>query len=388
MTIEFPNPGFVFWPVGTGDSSTICIDDSIFMQVDINHLKSSESDDDERTPVADVLRDNLPKKDEKPYLSCFVLTHPDKDHCRGFARLLDEVTVGELWFSPRIFWEYHEGDYDQLCDDAKAFFDEAERRVNLAMELADGEELSSGDKVRIIGYADVIKDYYADFPSHLIAVPGHELTEIDGEDKSLAFRAFINAPFKDDCGGDRNNTSVGMQVTLKNGEGDGKALFLGDLGYGALCKVFKKEMVGEPDPNVYWDLYLATHHCSKGAMYVRENGKDVKKQDILDAISTSGGDLGYIVLSCDATPSRNNSGDNPPHAIARNRYEEIAPTRVICTMEEPSTEAPEPIVFEVTTDKMKLRSKESSKSLSFDQIAAMAAGLPKVPAQPRSFGNR
>jgi hypothetical protein len=385
MKITLPNPGFIFWPVGTGDSTTICLDANTIMQVDIHHVKLAEDDEDLRAPVVDSLIERLPIVDGKPYLACFALTHPDKDHVKGFEKLLDSATIGEIWFSPRVFWEFHEFDTTQWCADAQVFFEEAERRAILALELKDGEELGAGDRVRIIGYADVIKDKYSGFPNELITVPGNELFEVDGCDRSDVFRAFIHSPFKDDCSGDRNETSMGMQITLKNGGGDGKALLLGDLSYETLCKVFKKEMNGQKDPNVYWDLYLATHHCSKYAMYIRKDGEDVKQQDILDAISTSGGEIGYIVLSCDAVPSRNSNGDNPPHKKARNRYEEIAPSRVICTMEEPSEDAPEPIVFDVTEEGMYLRVKEASKSKTFAQIASVASGTSSS-AQPRSFG--
>lgn len=387
MSISLPNPGFIFWPVGTGDSTTICVDETTIMQVDIHHVKLSEGDDDPRVPIVDTLIELLPEVDGSPYLACFGLTHPDKDHVKGFAKLLEAATIGEIWFSPRIFWEFHEGEPSNWCDDANAFYEEAERRVTLALELEEGETLAAGDRVRIIGYADVIRDYYSGFPRELITVPGNELFEIDGEDRSDVFRAFIHAPFKDDCSAARNETSMGMQVTLKNGNGDGKALLLGDLSYETLCKVFKRELDGEKDPNVYWDLYLATHHCSKYAMYVRKNGEDVKQQDILDAITTSGGEIGYIVLSCDAVPSRNSDGDNPPHKKARNRYEEIAPSRVICTMEEPCEESPEPIVFEVTDEGMYLRVTEGGKSKSFAEIAAAASGTTSS-AQPRSFGSK
>src|SRR3546814_5788232 len=40
---------------------------------------------------------------------------------------------------------------------------------------------------------------------------------------------------------------------------------------------------------------------------------------------------GYIVSSSDSVPASNSSGDNPPHAIAKMRYEEIAKGAFLCT---------------------------------------------------------
>ena len=127
--IELPEQGFIFWPVGTGDSTTIAVDDETVLQVDLHHMSAADDDDETHTPIVDELERVLPKRDGTPYLAVFVLTHPDQDHCLGFAELLKRVDIGELWFSPRIFHEH-----EDLCDDAKAFRKEAKRRVKATIE--------------------------------------------------------------------------------------------------------------------------------------------------------------------------------------------------------------------------------------------------------------
>ena len=107
MTVELPTRGFVFWPVGCGDSTTIKVNDNVVMQVDIQHHESAEDDDEQYHPVVDTLVDEvLPEVEGEKYLAVFALTHPDKDHCKGFAELLDRCKLGELWFSPRMLREY------------------------------------------------------------------------------------------------------------------------------------------------------------------------------------------------------------------------------------------------------------------------------------------
>ena len=123
MNFKLPKRGLVFWPVANGDSTTVVIDSATHLQVDLNHLEKSEDDDAPTWSIVDELVKRLPKKDERPYLAAFALAHPDQDHCRGFAKLLDEVDLGELWFTPRVFRECKK----DLCDDAKAFKKEAER---------------------------------------------------------------------------------------------------------------------------------------------------------------------------------------------------------------------------------------------------------------------
>ena len=105
-----PKRGIVFWPVGVGDSTTVVVDQETIFQVDLHHLGAAEDDDDPRTPIVDRLLKLLPKRDGKPYLAGFAATHLDEDHILGFAKLLDEkVTIGDLWFTPRIFRDVDEG---------------------------------------------------------------------------------------------------------------------------------------------------------------------------------------------------------------------------------------------------------------------------------------
>src|SRR4051794_3059525 len=115
--LQLPNPGLVFWPVGTGDSTTVIVDDDHWVQIDLHQLAASEDDGDERTPVVDRLCELAPRRDDRPYIAAFAATHLDKDHILGFARLNDDALIGELWFSPRVFWDAKA--LKDLCDDAK-----------------------------------------------------------------------------------------------------------------------------------------------------------------------------------------------------------------------------------------------------------------------------
>ena len=196
MSFTLPKRGLVFWPVANGDSTTVVIDSATHLQIDLNHLEKSEDDEDPTWSVVDELVNLLPTKHGRPYLSAFALTHPDQDHCRGFAKLLDDVDVGELWFTPRVFLEYKK----DLCDDAEAFKNEAERRVKETID-ATGDP-GAGHRVRIFGYSELLDDdKFKNFPDDRLTVPGSELTTIDEKDVSGEFRAFLHAPFKDDDAG-------------------------------------------------------------------------------------------------------------------------------------------------------------------------------------------
>lgn len=379
---NLPDRGIVFWPVGVGDSTTIVIDDETILQVDLHHLECADDDDDPRTAIVDRLVEFLPTRDGKPYLAAFGATHLDADHILGFAELLDRVTIGDLWFTPRIFRDVDE---DTLCEDGKVFVKEAERRIE---QVRKHGTVSSGDRIRIIGHDELLSEPpYSDLPAVTFVIPGEFLTEIDGADHKDRFRAFIHAPFKDDGSKERNDTSLAMQITLRDGDHTLNALLFGDLSYPDLKRIFDRSK----DEDLLWNAFLAPHHCSNRAMYWSDDDSEPKlREDILNAIKNAADSPGVIVVSADKIPARNNAGDNPPHAKAANRYREIAPDGVICTGQHPDADAPEPLVFELTADGPALRNApvvaESAARLA--KAITEARGEDQVPAAPVGFGRK
>ena len=351
MTSTFPDLGMVFWPVGTGDSSTVVVTEDVLMQVDLNDRDSADDDETPEVPVVDLLIDSLPVGDDgRPFLAAFVLTHADKDHCSGFADLLEKATIGELWATPRMWRELADDpDAEDLCEDAQAFHKEVRHRVEeVKKAVAAGDEIPVGKRVLVVGYDTAEKEHsYHDLPGEYLLKPGQSITKINGVDHSDRFNAFIHAPFKDDCAGPRNETSLSMQVTLTgDGDSDARILLFGDLAYDTIIKIFEYSEQNDRAQYLEWDLFLAPHHCSKKVMYIREDGEDIRKDDILEKFETYGRDGSVVVASSRPIPSSNTAGDNPPHRKAANRYQEIA-DRFICTMEWPSIADPSPVVLAV-----------------------------------------
>jgi beta-lactamase superfamily II metal-dependent hydrolase len=349
-----PRRGIMFWPVGTGDSTTIVVDDGHVVQVDLHDMAQADLDGAVVTPVVDELAAWLPKRSGRPYLAVFVLTHADQDHCRGFADLLKAVTIGELWATPRLWREYEDADA-VICDDARAFQQEAERRVQATRAAAArGKQPASGDRILVVGYdTDREQHAYADLPDEYLTGPGHLVTSLDGDDMSAAFEAFVHAPFADDCAAARNETSLALQITLRDISGaDGRVLLLGDLAHDTIMKIFDySEAHGRVD-RVAWDVLLAPHHCSKHVMY--RDGE--LQQDVLDAFERHARQSPVIVASSMPIPARNDGGDNPPHAKAKARYLQIVDSgdRFVCTQEWPDPDQPRPVVFGLGTDGLTL----------------------------------
>lgn len=373
---NIPAQGVIFWPVGTGDSTTVVVSDETFVQVDLRDLAAADDDDAIVSAVNDQLVEILPERDGRPYLAAFVLTHADKDHCLGFADLLEKVQIGELWATPRLWRELEDGQ-EGLCPDAVAFQEETVRRVDATLAAAKvGSKAASGDRVRVFGYdTDSSSHAYSELPDGCLSYPGEAVTMIDGEDVSDAFEAFIHAPFKDDCSADRNTTSLAMQVTLKNpGCPDGRILFLGDLTHETIRKIFDYSESHDRSERVEWDLLLAPHHCSKRSLYERVAGQEVLQTDVVDALERRGSESSRVIISSGAFPQADVENANPPHILARGRYEEIA-SEVLVTAEFPDPDSAVPIAFLLTTAGLALLDDDAdgeADARRFD--SALAAG--------------
>jgi hypothetical protein len=351
MSNEFKLPGkkaAVFWPVGTGDSTTLVLKPGeIVMQIDLHHLEMADKAEEPVWPIVDHLVKMLPKKNGRPYLSLFVLTHPDKDHIQGFAELLKRVDIGEIWHTPKIFRD--QSDQESLCDDAKAFRKEAHRRRRAIS--SNPNNVKSGDRLRVIGHDDILgEEDYRGLPNSYKSRPGEKVSMVDGADLSKDFQAFIHAPFKDDQAKNKNNTSLSLNVVIWEGKKYGQFFFFGDREYPTIKRIFETTEKNSNTPYLYWHVMLCSHHCSKAVMYWQEEGgmEEAFKKDIMDSFAKyARGEAGYI-LSSSHSDFTDGEGDNPPHKKARNRYEEIVKAgRFICTHEYPEKKSPEPLVFTI-----------------------------------------
>jgi len=355
MANEFKLPekkAVVFWPIGTGDSTTLVLKPGeIVMQIDLRHLEKADDAENPEWPIIDHLVKLLPKKNNRPYLAAFVLTHPDQDHIQGFAELLKKVAIGELWHTPKIFRD--QSDQEALCEDAKAFRKEAHRRRKATLE--DPGTVKSGDRLRVIGHDDILgEDEYKRLPGECKSRPGDKVSVVDGVDMRKDFQAFIHAPFKADQAKDRNNTSLSFNVVIWQGEKYGQFFFFGDREYPTIKQIFETtEQNQENRPYLSWDVMLSAHHCSKAAMYWQGEGDEDEtfKKDIMDYFAKySRAGSGYIVASS-LSDFTNEEGKNPPHKKARDQYEKIVKAgHFVCTHEYPTKDGPQPIVFTIGDD--------------------------------------
>jgi hypothetical protein len=302
---------------------------------------------------------------------------------------LNQVTIGEVWQTPRIFREYKK----DLCDDAVAFKEEVTRRRNKTIK--EKGSVGLGDMIRVIGH-DVIFEsgIYKDFPEYWRTYPSNTITEINNESVEDDFTAFVHAPFKDDSAAERNDTSLAMQIDVKDGAGAGKALFFGDRAYPTIKQIFDKTKEKERTEYLEWNVMLTSHHCSKKVMYWKGDDDDVEKlkQDILDDFEESRLDGAYIITSSESDFS-DKEGKNPPHLKARKRYEEIIDAdHFKCTHEHPNQDNPTPIIFNVDSDTFSYEESISDKGyeasgIGLTDATSDARGEDEPPSEKAGFGN-
>jgi hypothetical protein len=384
MADEFKLPykkAVVYWPVGTGDSTTLVLKPGeLVMQIDLRHLEKADDEDEPEWPILDRLVKALPKRNGRPYLAVFALTHPDMDHILGFAELLRRVDIGELWHTPKIFRD-HEDDDEVMCEDAIAFHEEAHRRRRAI--LANPTQVKSGDRLRVIGHDDILnEDKYKGLPDTAKSRPGHIVTLIDGNDLAGHFQAFIHAPFKDDQASCKNNTSLSLNVVLWEGDKCAQFFFFGDREYPSITQIYDVTEAGTNTAYLRWDVMLCSHHCSKKVMYWKDEDSEEAtfKKDIMDRFQKYARNGAYIVSSSHANFT-DGPGDNPPHQRARRRYEEIVKAgRFLCTHEYPNKRSPQPIVFTVNEQGLQLENVRSvgdaASALSTAVTTARGSGRP------------
>ncbi len=336
---ELPAAGLVAWYVGAGDSLTIITGQKgdgaeLILQVDLNHMTLGEDGDEPAVPIIDQLVEILPRVDDEPYLAAFALTHPDEDHCRGFARLLEEVQIGELWATPRIFDEYK----TELSDDATAFREEADRRV---AEMDKGGA-ASGDRIRVVGAEDLFgSEPYDSLPDEARSQIGSSTSVLDGWDAGDAFLATFHGPNDVADTTDRNDTSLAMGVTLVADGCEQRALLLGDSAHGGLCDVLGQA----GDDELEFDILVAPHHCSKRALF-DDDGNEVT--EVTSGLSDAAADDAWVVASSPPIPASDSDGADPPHRLAWDKYEALfGADRQVCTGEHGGQEDPDPVIFGV-----------------------------------------
>jgi hypothetical protein len=372
-----------YFPVGNGDTSLVRLKDGTSILIDV----CISTDDEDKYDVHGHLIGELRSEEGVPHLDAFILTHPDQDHIRGWSTYFysgdpsnysksdkkeGRIVADEVWFAPRIFAPHEK----ELCQEARDFRKEVNRRIELFRKGSQASSLP-GNRFRVAGFTDNpdLKGLEA-----FMTVPGNVTSKINTSLKN-DFEIFVHAPTKkqsDAKWAERNDTSIVLQLRFKVG-GDSKAvlaMFSGDAHCGIWSNIIEKSKTSDLE----FDLFLAPHHCS-WTFFSEEPSENQNPDDgIVDFLSTKKREGAIVICSC--KPIKDDD-DNPPHYIAYEKYKEIfGDEHVLCTMEEPNEENPEPLYFTMS-ENGPVKDDYPKKG----QVASSAA-LSATITTPRTYGGQ
>ena len=388
------------FPVGNGDQVLISADENnyrtnIMVDCKIRDCSEGDSDKSKFDVKADLLKvlnkKSLNSINDVAYTDIFVLSHGDDDHLHGFDKHFytgapnnfkqkhkneNKIFIDVLWFSPMVMGECN--NYDEEC-----FNKEAKRRIQLHRDNNIDKDVA-GNRIVIIGYDE--NEDLSDL-NLVRKVPGDIVTRFNNRDLTT-FSIFIHAPYKVQlCSAsfDRNHTSIVFQARFKESAASTSfaalAMFGGDSDHYAWSiilektKKFQKHVI---ERALDWDLFLAPHHCSWSFFNDRPQEEHPEPQkdslEILD-YKRSGG---KIIAS---SKTIIDDDDNPPHFEAKQEYLKKLDSKsdFLNTAIEPIESAPEPIVFEISSEGIKKVDVESEAKKLAAAISVASSAIIKKP---------
>ena len=146
-----------------------------------------------------------------------------------------------------------------------------------------------------------------------------------------------------------------LNVRLRAGAEHFDFLQTGDSEWEALEEIVRITKYHGNDDRLGWDLYNIPHHCSYLALSDTKGERETIPKPLVKELLQAGKADSYIVSSSRPITDIDSSYDEiqPPHIQARKTYErylrEVKGRKFLVTMEEPRANAPEPLVFDITS---------------------------------------
>ena len=381
-----------FFPVGNGDMTLIVLESGRRILVDVNIRGAADDPDDDTPDVAEKLRDLLPRDSEgRLYIDAFLVSHPDQDHCGGlrnhfhlgtpssWSKKEDKVFIREVWSSPLVFRRASRE--HKLCDDAKAFNEEARRRVALYREKAG--DVSDGDRILILGEDE---DGKTDDLGAILICIDKTFSRINGvRDTTFVARLLGPLPKGDEdeeAALSKNESSTIIQFSLTGGGEADKCRFLtgGDAEVGIWERLAERHK--EDLDSLSYDVLLTPHHCSWHSLSWDSWSEKGEKAEVSKAARTALSQTRRgALLIASSNPVKDDDVD-PPCIRAKREYDEIADAcggRFRCVGEHPTEKSPDVLEVEISRNGPTLRGKALT--------ASSVSGAGAVGRQPLAHGD-
>ncbi|MBR1191480.1 MBL fold metallo-hydrolase [Bradyrhizobium sp. AUGA SZCCT0160] len=345
-----------FFPLGNADTLRLDLADGRKVLVDYANMRCADDVDDLRCDLPEELRRDLAKA-RRNHFDAVCITHLDDDHCCGFAEFFwlehakvyqddDRVRITELWVPAAAICE------EGLDGDARLVRAEAIHR------------LKQGKGVLVFSRPERLKECFEklgiDFESrkHLIVNAGKLVPSYTKEGPAQA-EFFVHSPFgwrqDEQTVIDRNQDSIVMQVTFREGGNDTYAILGSDVDYGSISTIVQVTRGKGNDDRLLWDLMKLPHHCSYLSLGPGRGPDETKAVPEVKWLFETQGRSGGIIVSpswpIPATGSKEDDDVQPPHRQAANHHRRVTSNiggQFTVTMEYPSKARPAPFGYEIT----------------------------------------
>ena len=345
-----------FFPLGDADTLRIDLADGRKLLVDYADTRNRDDRNDLRCDLPEELRRDL-RKARRDYYDAVSITHVDSDHCKGFGDFFwlehakvyqddNRIKISDLWVPAAAVLE------ENLKDDARLIRAEARHR------------LKAGKGVLIFSRPDRLKRWMEkngiDYESrkHLIVDAGRLVPGYSKEDAGQA-EFFVHCPFgwrfNETTVIDRNEASIVMQVTFREGGRDSHLLLGSDIAHETISDIVQVTKKHGNEDRLLWDLMKLFHHCSYLAIGPERGSEETQAvPDVKWLFETQGRDGATIVSPSRPIPAKGSKDDEdvqPPHRQAANHHRRVAKEldgQFTVTMEEPSPTKPRSFGYEIT----------------------------------------
>jgi hypothetical protein len=339
-----------FFPLGNADTTRLDLADGRKILVDYADMRCADDENDPRCDLPKELRRDLSKAGRN-YYDAVSISHLDQDHCKGFGEFFwlehakayqseERIRIRELWVPAAAVIE------ENLKDDSRLVRSEARHRLREGKGI-----LVFSRPARLKKW---MEDNGIDYESrkHLIVDAGKLVPGYTKEGPSRA-EFFVHSPFgyrvDDQTVIDRNECSIVMQVTFREGGNDSYVFLGSDMDHESISALVQVTRKKGNDHRLLWDLMKLFHHCSYLALGP-ERGVDETKAmpDVKWLFEQRSRDGAIIVSPSWSIPAKGTEEDDdvqPPHRQAANHHRRVVKMRdgqFTVTMETPSRLRPAP----------------------------------------------
>lgn len=348
-----------FYPVGNGDTSQIVLDNGKRILFDFKHLKKTEDGEGPEINLKDRLKSELKKTDKKSF-DVVAFTHGDKDHIENSTEFF------ELWYSKKYQGE-HRVKIDELWVPAAMILETASNDEQSDEFVIWRQEaryrLKKGKGIHVFSKPEKLKDWLEennltlDSRRHLITDAGQIVPGFTLANDGIEF--FCHSPFIKhvDEGKDlRNEAALVFNIRFKVGSNTFDYFAVGDSQWEVLEDIVNISKKHNNSDRLEWDLYNIPHHCSYLALSDDKGDTETTPKPFVKELLLFGKEGAYGVSSSKPIEDSKEGREQqqPPHIQAKKCYErylkKIEGAKLMVTMEEPNTDKPELLIFNIDSN--------------------------------------